>query len=121
MSVTLAEALKDERVPFAELQHRYRPVLGLVEVLIGVVPNCDRYLEIWPPGFRTYNLHVRLLPGGELCLLLGAHLFLRTGSGFEPGGGHRAVPDSRGGCGGSPGRRRCRPCRTTTARTWGRG
>jgi alkylhydroperoxidase family enzyme len=27
-------------------------------VLIGVVPNCDRYLEIWAPGFRTYNLMV---------------------------------------------------------------
>jgi alkylhydroperoxidase family enzyme len=22
------------------------------------VPNCDRYLEIWPPAFRTYNLLV---------------------------------------------------------------
>jgi hypothetical protein len=30
----------------------------LVKVLIGVVPNCDRYLEIWRPGLRTYNLMV---------------------------------------------------------------
>jgi hypothetical protein len=26
--------------------------------LIGVVPNCDPYLEIWPPAFRTYNVMV---------------------------------------------------------------
>jgi len=24
----------------------------------GMVPNCDPYLEIWPPAFRTYNLMV---------------------------------------------------------------
>ena len=27
-------------------------------MLIGVVPNCDPYLEIWPPAFRTYNVLV---------------------------------------------------------------
>lgn len=32
--------------------------MELVRTLIGVVPNCDRYLEIWPPAFRTYNLVV---------------------------------------------------------------
>ncbi len=41
-----------------ELEQDYRPMLKLVEVLIGVVPNCDPYLEIWPTGFRTYNLLV---------------------------------------------------------------
>lgn len=40
------------------LATRYRPMLALVRELIGVVPNCDTYLEIWPPGFRTYNLLV---------------------------------------------------------------
>jgi alkylhydroperoxidase family enzyme len=58
MSTTLAEVLSSRRVEFDELHRRYHPVLALVEVLIGVVPNCDRYLEIWPPGFRTYNLVV---------------------------------------------------------------
>jgi alkylhydroperoxidase family enzyme len=33
-------------------------VLELVRILIGVVPNCDPYLEIWPPAFRTYNIMV---------------------------------------------------------------
>jgi alkylhydroperoxidase family enzyme len=48
----------DDRVPFDELDHHYRPLLTFVETLIGVVPNCDPYLEIWQPGFRTYNLIV---------------------------------------------------------------
>ncbi len=26
--------------------------------MLGVVPTCDRYLEIWPPAFRTYNILV---------------------------------------------------------------
>lgn len=55
---TLAESVADHRVSFDELNRRYRPVLQMVETLIGVVPNCDPYLEIWEPGFRTYNLIV---------------------------------------------------------------
>lgn len=55
---TLAESLAEQRVPFSVLHQQYKPVLELVRVLIGVVPNCDPYLEIWPPGFRTYNLIV---------------------------------------------------------------
>lgn len=55
---TLAQTLVPHRVDFGELHRRYDPMLGLVNVLIGVVPNCDRYLEIWEPGFRTYNLMV---------------------------------------------------------------
>jgi hypothetical protein len=30
----------------------------LVRRLLGVVPNCDPYLEIWPPAFRTYDVMV---------------------------------------------------------------
>jgi alkylhydroperoxidase family enzyme len=42
-----------------EVLHRqYGPLMELVRTLIGVVPNCDRYLEIWPPAFRSYNLIV---------------------------------------------------------------
>ena len=58
MPTTLAEVLAEERVEFSELEQSYSPVLNLVNVLIGVIPNCDPYLEIWPPGFRTYNLIV---------------------------------------------------------------
>ena len=58
MPATLAETLVDHRVEFEELHRRYGPVLNMVDVLIGVVPNCDPYLEIWQPGFRTYNLMV---------------------------------------------------------------
>lgn len=42
----------------ATLHQRYDALLRLVQVLIGVVPNCDAYLEIWPPAFRTYNIMV---------------------------------------------------------------
>ncbi len=55
---TLAEALAKDRVDFDELETRYQPVLTMVNALIGVVPNCDPYLEIWEPGFRSYNLMV---------------------------------------------------------------
>ncbi|MDH3293376.1 MAG: hypothetical protein OER95_03535 [Acidimicrobiia bacterium] len=71
MPSTLAEVLSKDRVEFDELQQSYNPVLKLVNVLIGVVPNCDRYLEIWPPGFLTYNLMVPNflnLPAGLLGL-----------------------------------------------------
>src|SRR5436305_5581563 len=33
-------------------------MLQLVRLVIGVVPNCDSLLAIWPQGFRTYNLLV---------------------------------------------------------------
>lgn len=58
MPTTLAEVLVEDRIEFSELKEEYSPVLNLVNVLIGVIPNCDPYLEIWPPGFRTYNLIV---------------------------------------------------------------
>lgn len=54
----LASLLKDDAVAMETLHDRYGPLLELVRVLIGVVPNCDRYLEIWPPAFRTYNILV---------------------------------------------------------------
>ena len=43
---------------FDELGETYKPDLAIVRELIGAVPNCDNHLEIWPPGFRTYNLVV---------------------------------------------------------------
>ncbi|MEZ5321148.1 MAG: hypothetical protein R2698_03520 [Microthrixaceae bacterium] len=55
---TLVSVLASDAVPFETLHERYHSLLELVRTLIGVVPNCDRYLEIWPPAFRTYNLMV---------------------------------------------------------------
>jgi hypothetical protein len=55
---TLARALQPAAVGFGPLRQEYGPLLQLVRVLIGVVPNCDPLLAIWPTGFRTYNLLV---------------------------------------------------------------
>jgi Carboxymuconolactone decarboxylase family len=52
----LVELLEADAVPFETLHARYGSVLELARRLIGVVPNCDPYLEIWPPAFRTYNV-----------------------------------------------------------------
>jgi hypothetical protein len=54
----LAHILEKDAVPFRTLEQRYGALLALVRALIGVVPNCDPYLEIWPPAFRTYNVMV---------------------------------------------------------------
>src|SRR3712207_1438064 len=54
----LVALLHDDMVSWEVLERRYGPVLELVRVLLGVVPNCDRYLEIWPPAFRAYNVMV---------------------------------------------------------------
>lgn len=54
----LVELLEKEAVPFETLHTRYGSLLELVRKLLGVVPNCDPYLEIWPPAFRTYNVMV---------------------------------------------------------------
>lgn len=55
---TLAESLKPASVDWKTLHKHYNPVLNLVRELIGIIPNCDPTLEIWQPGFRTYNLLV---------------------------------------------------------------
>jgi hypothetical protein len=54
----LTSLLKADAVPFATLHARYGGLLELVRAWIGVVPNCDPYLEIWAPAFRTYNVMV---------------------------------------------------------------
>ena len=55
---SLAPLLHDSMVDWDVLQGRYGPLLRLVETMLGVVPNCDRYLEIWPPAFRSYSIMV---------------------------------------------------------------
>jgi len=54
----LASLLQQDAVPMATLRERYGALLELVRILLGVVPNSDRYLEIWPPAFRSYNILV---------------------------------------------------------------
>jgi alkylhydroperoxidase family enzyme len=55
---SLTSLLHDEMVGWTQLEKRYGALLELVDTVLGVVPNCDRYLEIWPPAFRTYNILV---------------------------------------------------------------
>ena len=55
---TLANQLLPSSVDFSRLHQDYSPLLNLVKLLIGVIPNCDPILEIWQVGFRTYNLLV---------------------------------------------------------------
>lgn len=55
---TIAQQLKPFEIDFDTLHINYHPMLGLVRELIGVVPNCDKLLEIWSTGFRTYNFIV---------------------------------------------------------------
>lgn len=54
----LVELLQEDAVPMETLHGRYGALLQLVRKLIGVIPNCDSYLEIWPTGFRSYNVMV---------------------------------------------------------------
>jgi alkylhydroperoxidase family enzyme len=58
MTKTFAESLKPVAVDWQTLHNNYDPLLKLVKELIAVIPNCDQILEIWKPGFRTYNLLV---------------------------------------------------------------
>jgi hypothetical protein len=55
---TLSRTLRPAAVDFARLSREHGPMLQIVRLLIGVVPNCDPVLAIWPTGFRTYNLLV---------------------------------------------------------------
>ena len=54
----LTELLEDDAVPMETLTARYGALLELVRKLLGIVPNCDPYLEVWPPAFRSYNVMV---------------------------------------------------------------
>src|SRR6478609_6157143 len=54
----LVDLLEEHAVPFETLDEKYGALLALVRTLIGVVPNCDPYLEIWPTAFRSYNVLV---------------------------------------------------------------
>jgi alkylhydroperoxidase family enzyme len=55
---TLSRSLQSSSIDLSRLGREYRPLLQLVRLVIGVVPNCDSLLAIWPLGFRSYNLLV---------------------------------------------------------------
>lgn len=57
-AVSLTPLLHESRIGWDVLNDRYGALLRLVDTVLGVVPDCDRYLEIWPPAFRTYNILV---------------------------------------------------------------
>lgn len=58
MARTLADGLQAAAIDWNTLHRKYNPLLNLVRELLGILPNCDPTLEIWQPGFRTYNLLV---------------------------------------------------------------
>ncbi|MFY9824116.1 MAG: hypothetical protein WAM82_22255 [Thermoanaerobaculia bacterium] len=58
MPETLARSLQPSAVGLSRLDQEYGPLLQLVRLVIGIVPNCDSLLAIWPLGFRSYNLLV---------------------------------------------------------------
>src|ERR1043165_8979036 len=58
MPDTLSRSLQSSAVDLSQLPQEYRPLLQLLPLVIGVVPNCDSLLAIWPTGFRSYNLLV---------------------------------------------------------------
>jgi hypothetical protein len=55
---SLSELLRPASIDLATLRDRYGMLLELVRRLIGVIPHCDGYLEIWPPALRSYNVMV---------------------------------------------------------------
>ena len=55
-AASLMSLLHESMVGWDVLEDRYGALLRLVDTVLGVVPNCDRYLEIWPPAFRTYSM-----------------------------------------------------------------
>ena len=55
---TLIQSLRPVAVDISRLNEEHGALLQIVRLLIGVVPNCDPILAIWPTGFRSYNLLV---------------------------------------------------------------
>ena len=53
---TLYEELLPAAVDAETVEGRYPAMIALAREILGVYANCYSLLEIWPPGFRTYNL-----------------------------------------------------------------
>lgn len=55
---TIRDILQPYVVPMQVLDSRYHHLLALTRCILGVAPNSDCILEIFPPAFTTYNLLV---------------------------------------------------------------
>ncbi|MCP4315158.1 MAG: hypothetical protein GY789_03780 [Hyphomicrobiales bacterium] len=55
---TLYEELLPAAVDRELLESRYPAMIGLAREVLGVYANGFSLMEIWPVGFRTYNLIV---------------------------------------------------------------
>ena len=53
---TLVPLLIDAMVPLPTIEAEYSAFTDIARVLLGIVPRCDSYLEIWPNAFKSYNL-----------------------------------------------------------------
>lgn len=69
MNHTLARELAPHAVPTDRLPASHRPVLAMVNELLGVTPNCYPVLALWPPGLRTFNVLVPNLLNLPLALV----------------------------------------------------
>ena len=59
MNATLVSLLQSDAIPVETLRQRYgSSFFELARAMLGLIPNGAGYLEIWPVGFRTYNLIV---------------------------------------------------------------
>ena len=58
MNETLARELAPHAIPAERLPADHGPILGMLNELLGVVPNCYPVLAIWPTGLRTFNVLV---------------------------------------------------------------
>ena len=58
--MTKISTLYDGLLPFAvdarTVEQRYPAMISLAREVLGVYANCYSLLELWPVGFRTYNL-----------------------------------------------------------------
>ena len=58
---TLTQSLRPAAVDVSRLGREYMPLLQLVRLLIGVVPNCDSYLAIFSVSkiscFKNFAVH----------------------------------------------------------------
>lgn len=53
---TVYDLLRSQHVGFDVLRKKHLSLLLAVRKIIGVTPNCDKFLEIWPPAFATCAL-----------------------------------------------------------------
>ena len=50
---TVYDLLRSQHVGFDVLRKKHLSLLLAVRKIIGVTPNCDKFLEIWPSAFTT--------------------------------------------------------------------